>query len=459
MNCGGTMKKNLFRSVSLLCQAAVIFFLAACGDDASSSTSAEGESSAVVDEESSSSSVTSSKKTSSSSVAKESSSETESSSSENVSSSSLVSSSSVDSSKYLLPEDSLYFSTTVVEDTLEIFTFGSVIFNIAADSFLTKFDYGDFVTVMIPGYDTIDVPVVASYNDVFPGEFFLYVSEGLNYIKLEARYGQMAEIVGFGRDITFPIDVTIRIKKRGGYIDHLKNLRSLSISYYVEAYSDLSIEDFANFRMVKTTGMGEGALYRSSNPLDPSIGRNKYADSLSQVAGVKTFLNLTDNEENAELYNGYAESYYATQNVVYLDVQPAFANSPFKVGLVKGLRYMIEHEGPYLVHCTYGMDRTGYTIAVLEALMGATAEEIKADYVKTHQNFFTVIKDYQVALTSTQVELIQAVIVRLMQNAYKVEGVDISDFENADLAAATEAYLLSLGLESSEIEALKNRLR
>ena len=105
------------------------------------------------------------------------------------------------------------------------------------------------------------------------------------------------------------------------------------------------------------------------------------------------------------------------------------------------------------------MDRTGYTIAVLEALMGATAEEIKADYVKTHQNFFTVIKDYQVALTSTQVELIQAVVVRLMQNAYKVEGVDISDFENVDLATATESYLLSLGLESSEIEALKNRLR
>ena len=180
---------------------------------------------------------------------------------------------------------------------------------------------------------------------------------------------------------------------------------------------------------------------------------------MSRVAGVKTFLNLTDNEANVELYNGYAESYYASQNVVYLDVQPAFANSPFKIGLVKGLRYMIEHEGPYLVHCTYGMDRTGYTIAVLEALMGATAEEIKADYVKTHQNFFTVIKDYQVALTSTQVELIQAVIVRLMQNAYKVEGVDISDFENVDLAAATESYLLSLGLESSEIEALKNRLR
>ena len=141
---------------------------------------------------------------------------------------------------------------------------------------------------------------------------------------------------------------------------------------------------------------------------------------------------------------------------MYLDVQPAFANSPFKEGLVKGFRFMVEHEGPYLVHCTYGMDRTGYTIAVLEALMGATAEELKADYVKTHQNFFSV---NQVALTPKQVELIQAIIVRLMRNAYKVEGVDISDFENVDLAAATEKYLLALGMEKSEIDALKERLR
>jgi hypothetical protein len=67
--------------------------------------------------------------------------------------------------------------------------------------------------------------------------------------------------------------------------------------------------------------------------------------------------------------------------------------------------------------------------------------------------------DKQVALTAKQVELIQAIIVRLMRNAYKVEGVDISDFENADFAVATEAYLLSLGMEKSEIEALKNRLK
>ena len=419
---------------------AVALFVAACGDDSSSSAPADltdGESSAV--EESSSS-----EKVSSSSAAKEN------SSSEKQSSS---------SSEVLPPEDVLPVKTTVVEDTFEIFSFGSVRFDIAAESFLEKFDVGDVVTVMIAGYDTLEVPVVAYYNGVFPGEFFLYVSEGLSYISLEARYGQMAEIVGLGRDLEFPIDVAIDIKEKGGYLDHMENLGGLTISYSMEAYPELSVNEFANFRMVRTTGMGEGVLYRSSSPVDPSLGRNLVADSLSGAAGVKTFVDFAESGEYAELYDGFAESYYATQNVVYLNVPPGFANSPFKEGLVTGLRFMIEHEVPYLVHCTYGMDRTGYSIAVLEALMGATAEEIKADYVTTHKNYFNVTDGRQVPLTQKQVELIQAVIVRLMRNAYKVEGVDISDFENADFATATAKYLLSLGLEQSEIDALKARLK
>ena len=350
-------------------------------------------------------------------------------------------------------------STTIVEDTFEIFNLGRVNLDVVADSFLTRFHYGDVVTVMIAGYDTVDVPVVANYSDAFPGEFFLYVSEGLNAINLEARYGQMAEVIGLGRDSKFPIDVVVQMKEKGGYVDHLENLKSLTLAYSPESYPDLSIEEFANFRMVRTTGMGEGVLYRSSSPIDPSIYRNAIADSLAALAGVKTFLNLADDKRYAEEYNGFAESYYATQNVVYLTVDPTFANSLFKEGLVKGLRYMIEHDGPYLVHCTYGMDRTGFTIAVLEALMGATADEIKADYATTHKNFYNVVDGKHVGLTEKQVELLQAIIVRLMQNSFKTAGVDISDFENADLASATEKYLLALGMEKSEIEALKSRLK
>jgi hypothetical protein len=57
------------------------------------------------------------------------------------------------------------------------------------------------------------------------------------------------------------------------------------------------------------------------------------------------------------------------------------------------------------------------------------------------------------------VDLIKELVVSNLKHSYKLEGVDISDFDNVNLAAATEKYLLSLGLEQAEIDALKARLK
>jgi hypothetical protein len=346
-----------------------------------------------------------------------------------------------------------------MEDTLNLFYYGSVNFNLKADSFLTVFEIGDIVTVMVDGYDTVDVPVVAYANNVFTGEYLLSVGDGSGYITLEVSNGNAAEAIGIERGVKFPINVAIQMKKKGGYLDYFELRNHITMSLYPDAYPNLSIEEFANFRVVNTTGMGEGVLYRSSSPIDAVLGRNLYADSLARVAGVATFVNLAEGEEAAATYRGVINSYYVTQNVVFLGVPPTFVNKVFKDGLVKGFRYMIEHEGPYLVHCTYGMDRTGFTIAVLEALMGATADEIKFDYAKTFTNYCSVVDGVQVALTPEQVNLFKTFIVNNMRNSYHTVGVDISDFENVDLALATEQYLLALGMEKAEIEALKARLK
>ena len=120
---------------------------------------------------------------------------------------------------------------------------------------------------------------------------------------------------------------------------------------------------------------------------------------------------------------------------------------------------MIEHESPYLVHCTYGMDRTGFTIAVLEALMGASAEEIQADYAKTFSNYFTVVDGKQVALNNQQIDFFKAVILRNLKAVYHAEGIDVPDTEPIDWAAATEKYLGKLGMTPEEISALKEQLK
>jgi hypothetical protein len=356
-------------------------------------------------------------------------------------------------------QDVASVSTTVLEDGPNMLKYGSLDLDIAADSLLTVFEYGDIVTVMVVGYDTIDVPVAADYNDVSIGEYVLRVVKSSPYITFAISYGQAAATLGISADSKFPIDLVIQMKEKGGYLENLEMLKFMTDADSIEAYPELSVAEYANFREVKTTGMGEGVLYRSSNPVNPMKGRNRYADSLAEVAGVVTFINLADSKEEAEAYEGFAESYYAKQNVVFLDLPVAFTSKAFKAGFVKGLRYMVENEGPYLVHCTLGKDRAGFTAAVLEALMGATATEIKDDYAKTYTNYFSVVDGRQVALTKDQLDWVKGIVITTMQTAYKAEDVDISDFDKADLATATEKYMLSLGLEKDEIETLKKHLK
>lgn len=416
-------------------------FLVACGDDDSSSSAPMGgESSSVIVEESSSSIELSS----SSSVL------------ENLSSSTIDSS---ESTEKVAEKEITEISTTVIEDTLDLFYYGCMNLNFKADSFLTIFERGDLVTLMVDGYDTLDVPVVGYRGDVSVGEYLLSVGDATGFVTLEVLNGDPAEAIGIGRDVKFPINVTVKMKEKGGYVKYLEMRQHLTMSYYLESYPTLSIEEFANFRKVNTTGMGEGVLYRSSSPIDASLGRNLYADSLAKVAGVATFVDFAEVMETAMTYRDFADSYYATQNTIFLGVPPAFVNKVFKDALVRGYRFMIEHEGPYLLHCTYGMDRTGFSIAVLEALMGATAAEIKADYAKTFINYCSVVDNVQVALTQDQVDLLKDIIAMNLRNSYHTVGVDISDFDNVDLAAATEKYLVALGMDQAEVDALKNRLK
>ena len=327
-----------------------------------------------------------------------------------------------------------------------------------ADSFLTKFEIGDIITVTIVGYDTLDIPVVESSNDAPIAGISLKAVSGSKELALTIHNGQLAEILGITVEKA-PIDVYISMKEKGGFLFGLEMRYFQYMDYYTVNYPDLSIEEFANFREVRTTGMGKNKLYRSSSPVDLCLGRNFYADSLAKEAGVATFINLADTEDNARTFKSFDSSYYSTQDVIFLALPVEFFSKPFKEGLAKGFRFMIEHDAPYLVHCTYGMDRTGFTIAVLEALMGATSDDIKKDYAKTFTNYFNVVDGRQVALNEEQTGFFEAVVLKNLKAVYHAEGIEIPDASNADWAPATEKYLEKLGMTPKEISDLKDKLK
>ncbi len=357
---------------------------------------------------------------------------------------------------YAVTEDSLGLHFMLGDKEI---TSSELYLNYPADSFLTRFEVGDVVTVAFVGYDTLEMAVAASTSDVPIAQFVLSAINGNDYMYMSVHNGKLAEILGISVENS-PVEVIVSMKEKGGHLLGLDIMRNAHyMDTYPESYPELSIEEYANFREVRTTGIGKNKLYRSSSPIDLCLGRNYYADSLAQEAGVATFINLADSEGSGTSYKGYETTYYSTQNIAFLALNVNFYSKSFQEGLVIGYRYMIEHEGPYLVHCTYGMDRTGFTIAVLETLMGATAEEIQADYAKTFSNYYTVRNGKQIPLNEQQIDFFKAVVLRNLRAVYHAEGINIPDTDNADWATATENYLKKLGMTPQEISELKDRLK
>ena len=355
---------------------------------------------------------------------------------------------------------------TLLPDGSDMLKYGNPDIDLAADELLKTFALGDIVTVTLEGYGSFDVPVCSNYDDVFMGEKLLRTVSGKPQLCLAINYGQLGMEIGIiekapaGADyayqvkegIEFPINVTIEMKEKGGYVDRLA-LGLLNRTIDRDDYEDLTDAEFANFREITTTGMAPKTLYRASNPVNPDISRNVYADKACEEAGIKTFINLSDSEAVAQAFEGFSDSYYSKQNIIYLSLPVTFTSDTFKDGLAEGLRFIIANEGPYLFHCAEGKDRAGLTAAVLEALMGASIDEIKEDYAKTYINYYDVQDGKHQEIAPKVMDTIREIIVRNMTASFESE-----DITAPTLAEAAEKYLLAIGLSADEITALKGKL-
>lgn len=323
------------------------------------------------------------------------------------------------------------------------------------------FEYGDLLKITVDGKE-FTVPYGTNYSDVDQGSTILRNSDG--HLTLAINMGDFAGKNGiatkktnedktyewyYAAETNIPAVVTIEMGEKGGYYDEWL-IHQLKRTNNREDYKDLSDAEFANFRNVATTGMGENALYRSSSPINPEIGRNTYADKAAEAAGVKTFMNLANDEATAKGYEGFDSTYYSKQNVVYLNLGVDFTAADFKTGLATGLRYFTTHEGPYLVHCTEGKDRAGFVSALLECYMGAAYDEVVADYMITYYNYYGVTKEAEPAKYDA---ILRSNIVKTLQTAFGVE-----DLKTADLKQEATDFFKELGLTDAELTTLTANL-
>lgn len=342
--------------------------------------------------------------------------------------------------------------------------YGNVYTDCKAENFVDVLGltWGDLVTVKFLDQELV-LPVVPTYSYVDSGKPAIILGKTdtgapTGYVSLAINMGNFAETYGIavkktddagswwweaGDGVTFPVEVTYTLAEKEGYMAEYL-LHELNRTNNREDYPDLTDAEFANFRVISTTGMGDKVLYRTSSPINPELGRNSYADAALRAAGVTVIMNLADSKSDAEGYEGFSETYYAGQKVIYLNLGVDFAADDFKAGLAQGLRFFAENKGVYAVHCTEGKDRAGFISALLECLMGATCDEVVEDYMVTYANYYGVEKG-----TEKYDAIASSNIVKTLQNAFGVK-----DLSKANLAVEAKEYILSLGLTEDEVTAL-----
>lgn len=332
--------------------------------------------------------------------------------------------------------------------------FGGVYLTMTIDDFNARgFCYGDSVTVTFSnGYTMDDLPYFSGYY-VNVNEPLLVAYPGYDYIKAAINYGKdVWEFAGLDDSMT----ATITLKEHGKYLDIQE---ASDIHYLDEREKYPSDAVFANFRVVNTGRLRENVLYRSASPCDNQHNRAPYVDALIGDAGVNCVVNLADNEAKVQKYiaaddfrSPYWLSLYEGGHVILLSMSMNFQADDFKAKVCEGLKAMSAQEGPYLVHCTEGKDRTGFICMLLEALAGASYRELVDDYMLTYDNYYQITERSDKAKYDTILDRNLVAMIRYIVND---DSVDVT---TADLSVYARKFLLSIGMADAEIDALLDRL-
>jgi len=328
------------------------------------------------------------------------------------------------------------------------------------------FEYADYLDVRI-GKDIYihNIPFTTGFNEVGVMETCFCDYNGLGQMYgFGLLHGNFSERIG-GK---IGDEIVVTLSEKQGYRKTYDIMHSV-YGYDREGYP--SDEVFANFRKVTTTGMKDGVLYRSSNPLNPKDNAVRYAyvDRLAESVGIQTEIDLADTPTKISTYramDGFASTYCPAlvdaEKVIALGLTADTYSTTFMQNFGEGLKFMIKNEPPYLVHCNEGKDRCGFAILVLEALAGATYTEVAEDYMQTLINFYKIKKGDESYVLRQKLSIDR--LVWLLENVDAVDDFTSIDWTKADptkvdLQKAARSYVMGCGLSEAECDQLQAILR
>ena len=321
------------------------------------------------------------------------------------------------------------------------------------------YEYGDVFKALIDGEEHY-LPFVENYNQVGFGECVLCTSPDRQKLTISINMMSFASnqdiatshkeenIIVWELNHGDNISIVMSLYEKGGYLEEYREFSSmnsaLQIRYERSDYSDLSDEEYANFRMVDVGNIKDNILYRGNSPYKDNGGRADIVNEMLHSHGINRIVSL----ELEKKKDDYVPKYY--EDIVHTNVNMGlYPLSDESYNAVReAVLFINGHDGPYYVNCAYGRDRTGIFCMIIEALMGADIEKIKKDYDLSFRNL------YDIELSNHFIEKInETTVIPIIKTALWLD-----DPYRDDLREGAIRYLHESGLTDEDINTLIGKL-
>ena len=233
------------------------------------------------------------------------------------------------------------------------------------------------------------VAFVDSHNGVANYSIGLTYSERYGGLSISLSGGDLTHETGMGDGSV----IKIKVKGDNEFYKLTPNYRAGSTDKRADYDDD---QKFGNYRELKGGNLKDDTFYRSSNPWNHSSERAQFSDDYYRELGVENLISFDLTMEKVqkrceELPDAYATSVYEAGKVHASALSPSVFKHPDQASFV--LESILDTEGTVGMFCTYGKDRTGAYCAMIEALAGASYEEIRADFMESMCNYYHFEKD------------------------------------------------------------------
>ena len=339
--------------------------------------------------------------------------------------------------------------------------FGGAYINISIPDFNKKgFKYGDSLNLTFS--NNVEYNDIGYYSGYYvpAGQELVVAYPGYDYVKFCINYGDDVYTMNKFDEHT---KVTITVNEAGKYKDVEETL-SIVYSDKIEDYPE-GITQFANFREMKAGNLKESLLYRGASPIDNRRNRAASVDSLLQQNSIQFDIDLADKaittgfmvtDDKPVLNSNFVIGDYFKQlqdnnKVILLGMAAAYKNDDFAGKMKTMFEAILNNDGPYYIHCLEGKDRTGYVCMVIEALCGATYEELVDDYFITYHNYYGIEKG------SKKYDVIKSLHIDEMIR-YVFGFQKTTNLLTANYRSQVNGYLLSIGLTQTQIDAIQTKL-